>query len=65
VTGLDPVRECENNIAMVNSLWDLAKGLTRQLALLEAIDRQDVVVSQDLIRRAIFGQEGSPSASAD
>ena len=25
VSGLDPVRECENNIAMVNSLGELAK----------------------------------------
>jgi L-rhamnose isomerase len=64
VTGLDPVRECENNIAMVNSLWDLAKALTTQSDLLEAIDRQDAVVSQDLIRRAIFGQKGSASGSS-
>ena len=51
VSGLDPVRECENNIAMVNSLWELAKGLTAQPDLLEAIGRQDAVASQDLIRR--------------
>jgi len=61
VTGLDPVRECENNIAMVNSLWELAKGLTGQSDLLEAIGRQDAVVSQDLIRRAIFGHKGAES----
>ena len=34
VTGLDPVRECENNIAMVNALWELAKGLTGQTGLI-------------------------------
>ena len=59
VSGLDPVRECENNIAMVNSLWELAKGLTGQSELLEAIGRQDAVVSQDIIRRAIFGHKGA------
>jgi xylose isomerase len=55
VTGLDPVQECGNNIAMVNALWGVAKRLTNQTDLLEAINRQDAVVSQDLIRRAILG----------
>jgi xylose isomerase len=55
VTGLDPVRECENNIAMVNALWEVAKRLTEQKDLLEAIQRQDAVVSQNLIRLAILG----------
>ena len=56
VTGLDPVRECENNIAMVNSLWGLAKSLAGQSDLLEAIGRQDAVASQDLVRLAIFSK---------
>ena len=55
VTGLDPVQECENNIAMVNALWGVAKRLTEQKDLLEAIKRQDAVVSQNLIRLAILG----------
>lgn len=55
VTGLDPVQECENNIAMVNALWGVAKRLTNQKDLLEAIKRQDAVVSQNLIRLAILG----------
>jgi xylose isomerase len=55
VTGLDPVRECENNIAMVNALWQVARRLTSETDLLEAIERQDAVVSQRLIRRAILG----------
>jgi xylose isomerase len=55
VTGLDPVRECENNIAMVNALWQVAERLTGETDLLEAIGRQDAVVSQSLIRRAILG----------
>jgi xylose isomerase len=55
ITGQDPVQECENNIAMVKALWEVAKQLTSQTDLLEAIKRQDAVVSQDLIRRAILG----------
>jgi hypothetical protein len=55
ITGLDPVQECENNIGMVNALWGVAKRLTDQKDLLEAIKRQDAVVSQNLIRLAILG----------
>jgi xylose isomerase len=55
ITGLDPIRECENNIAMVNALWDIAKRLTSETDLLESIKRQDAVVSQRLIRRAVLG----------
>lgn len=55
VTGLDPIQECQNNIAMVNALWGVAKRLTNQTDLLEAIKRQDAVVSQDLIRQAVLG----------
>jgi xylose isomerase len=55
VTGMDPVQECDNNIAMVDALWGVAKRLTSQTDLLQAIKRQDAVVSQDLIRRAILG----------
>jgi xylose isomerase len=55
VIGMDPVQECENNIAMVNALWGVAKRLTDQTDLLDAIKRQDAVVGQDLIRRAILG----------
>ncbi len=65
VTGLDPVGECENNIAMVNDLWELAKGLTGQSGLLEAIDRQDAVASQDFIRRAIFGHKGAANVATN
>jgi sugar phosphate isomerase/epimerase len=55
ITGLDPVQECQNNIAMVNALWGVAQRLTEQKDLLEAIKRQDAVVSQNLIRVAILG----------
>lgn len=55
VTGLDPVKECENNIAMVKALWSVAKDLSHQPELLEAMKRQDAVVSQALIRQALLG----------
>jgi hypothetical protein len=50
---------------MVNDLWKLAKGLTGQPGLSEAIGRQDAVASQDIIRRAIFGHKGAPSGSTN
>ena len=55
VTGLDPVQECENNIAMVDALWKVAERLTGQPELLEDIGRRDAVTSQKLVRQAIFG----------
>jgi xylose isomerase len=64
VSGLDPVRECENNIAMVNSLWELAKELKAQPQLSDAIDRQDAVLSQDIVRRTIFAQRGQAAAAS-
>jgi xylose isomerase len=64
VSGLDPVRECENNIAMVNSLWELAKDLKVQPELTAAIDRQDAVLSQDIVRRTIFAQREAPAAAS-
>jgi len=58
VTGLDPVQECNNNIAMVNASGKWPSELTSQTDLLEAIKRQDAVVSQNLIRLAILAHEG-------
>ena len=55
VTGLDPVGECENNIAMVDALWKVAQRLTDQPELQEAISRQDAVTSQKLVRQALMG----------
>ena len=34
VTGLDPVRECENNIAMVNSPVEIGQGVNRATGLI-------------------------------
>ena len=64
VSGLDPVRECENNIAMVNSLWELAKDLKAQPELTDAIDRQDAILSQDIVRRTIFAQREATAAAS-
>jgi hypothetical protein len=36
---LDPVQECENNIAMVDGLWKVARRLTEQPELREAINQ--------------------------
>jgi xylose isomerase len=55
VTGLDPVGECENNIAMVDALWKVAQRLTDQPELRDAISRQDAVTSQKLVRQALLG----------
>jgi sugar phosphate isomerase/epimerase len=55
-TGLDPVQECENNIAMVEGLLKRARQLTGEKELLEAIRRQDAVTSQALIRRVILAE---------
>ncbi len=55
VIGLDPVQECENNIAMVDALWQVAQRLTAQPELREAIRRQDAVTSQRLVRQAVLG----------
>ena len=51
-TGLDPVRESENNIAMANALREVAGRLTEQTDLLEATKYHDVVVSQGLVRQS-------------
>jgi hypothetical protein len=47
---------------MVNSLWELAKDLKAQPELTDAINRQDAVHSQDIVRRTIFAQR---EATAD
>jgi xylose isomerase len=59
LSGLDPVHECQNNIAMVDTLREVVRRLVERPDLLEAIRRHDAVVSQDLVRRAIFGTLGA------
>jgi xylose isomerase len=52
--GLDPALECQNNIAMVNCLRKVAQCLVDQTDLLKAIERQDAVASQAIVRQALF-----------
>jgi xylose isomerase len=54
-TGLDPVGECEANIAMVGVLRNAAARLTDDETLARAIERQDAVTSQGIVRTALYG----------
>jgi xylose isomerase len=54
-TGLDPVAECEANIAMVAALRRAASKLDADETLAGAIRRQDAVASQGIVRAALYG----------
>jgi len=54
-TGLDPIRECENNIATVGALRKAAARLKGDEALARAIENQDAVTSQGIVRTALYG----------
>ncbi len=51
-SGLDPVAECEGNIAAVEALRAEAERLDRDNRLIEALDRQDPVTTQAVLRDA-------------
>jgi sugar phosphate isomerase/epimerase len=55
LTGLDPVKECEANIATVKSMLNVVRKLDGDNQLGAAIARQDAVNSQSIVRRAMFG----------
>lgn len=55
VTGLDPVRECEANIATVRRMMALADRLDADNRLGEAIARQDAVASQGIVQALMLG----------
>lgn len=55
VSGLDPVAECEANIATVNRLVAIADHLDRDNRLGEALARQDAVASQRIVNEALIG----------
>ena len=55
LTGLDPVKECEANIATVKSMLNIVRKLDGDNQLGAAIARQDAVKSQSIVRRAMFG----------
>ncbi|TIL73362.1 MAG: hypothetical protein E5Y65_25070 [Mesorhizobium sp.] len=57
MTGLDPVHECEVNIATVKRMLRVVERLERDNRLSTAIDRQDAVASQAIIQEAMLGPE--------
>lgn len=54
-SGLDPVAECEANIATVERLLDIAARLDGDNRLGEAQARQDAVASQRIVNEALIG----------
>lgn len=54
-SGLDPVAECEANIATVHQLLAAADRLDANNTLGEAIGRQDAVASQRIVNQALLG----------
>ena len=55
LTGLDPVRECETNIATVKSMLNIIRKLDGDNQLSAAIAQQDAVKTQSIVRSAMFG----------
>lgn len=55
LSGLDPVAECEANIATVRRLLEIADGLAGDNGLADALARQDAVASQRIVNRALIG----------
>lgn len=55
-SGLDPVRECEANIATVEGLLCAVDRLTADNRLTEAVATQDAVRSQHIVNAALRGE---------
>lgn len=55
LTGLDPVKECEANIANVRAMLRVVGTLTGDNELGAAIARQDAVAGQAIVQRAMLG----------
>ena len=56
ITNLDPVAECETNVATVERLARVADKLGNDAALAAAISRQDAVSSHAIISSALYGE---------
>ena len=54
-SGLDPVAECEMNIATVRRLLEIADQLDSDNRLGEALGRQDAVASQAIVNEFLIG----------
>jgi xylose isomerase len=59
LTGLDPARECEVNIATVKSMLGVIERLDRDNRLGAALAGQDAVSGQAILREAMFGKSGA------
>ncbi|RVB77501.1 MULTISPECIES: sugar phosphate isomerase/epimerase family protein [unclassified Mesorhizobium] len=57
MTGLDPVHECEVNIATVKRMLRVVDRLKKDHRLSAAVDRQDAVASQAIIQEAMLGPD--------
>lgn len=57
LTGLDPVHECEVNIATVKRMLRIVDRLEQDNRLTSAIDRQDAVSTQAIIQEVMLGPE--------
>ena len=55
LTGLDPVKECETNIATVRSMLRVIDKLDGDNELSIARELQDAVAAQAIVRKAMFG----------
>jgi xylose isomerase len=55
LTGLDPIKECEANIATVKSMLRVIDRLDADNELQGAIAHQDAVATQAIVRKAMFG----------
>jgi xylose isomerase len=60
LTGLDPVKECEANIATVRSMLRVVDKLDGHNELGAAIARQDPVATQAIVQNAMFGSTPPP-----
>lgn len=55
MTGLDPVHECEVNIATVKRMLNVVDRLEQDNRLTGAIDRQDAVAAQAILQELMLG----------
>ena len=55
LTGLDPVKECEANIATVRSMLRVVETLDGDNQLSARIAQQDAVATHSIVRTAMFG----------
>ena len=57
MTGLDPVRECETNIATVKRMYAVVDALDRDNGLAAAIERQDAVEANAIVQNLMLRRD--------